>query len=223
MPLPMLALQLAPAALKLGYNLINKPKKRDYENKHTSEALQNMVSNNQSDIVNKTLLNQTTAAAKSLGARLYQKTQHGLDVATNKGLLSEGQHARGLLSAASEIQSSVGDQQLNALSANTQHTLALNDRVQNATLQLAQMKDQAATAYKADKNAWGADMAGTVIDIGKIAADAGMNDIVVQNLKASKAFDGKPANLADWSTNDLMGLMFQIQLMKGGFGSLLGG
>ncbi len=220
MPLPMLALQVAPAVMKLGYSLFNKPKRSDYENKHTSEALNKIISNNQADIVNKTLLNQTTSAAKSLGARLYQKAEHGLDVAANKGLLSEGQKANAMLGAATSIQSEVGNQQQQALLANTQHSAALNEKVENATLQLAQMKDQAAMAYKADKNAWGANIAENAIELGSLAAAHGVNEQMVSKLQESGALDGKPANLADWSPDDLMGLMFRIQLMKSGFGSL---
>ncbi|OPZ49124.1 MAG: hypothetical protein BWY95_00302 [Bacteroidetes bacterium ADurb.BinA104] len=223
MPLPMLALQVAPAVMKLGYSLFNKPKRSDYENKHTSEALNKIISNNQADIVNKTLLNQTTSAAKSLGARLYQKAEHGLDVAANKGLLSEGQKANAMLGAATSIQSEVGNQQQLALLANTQHSAALNEKVENATLQLAQMKDQAAMAYKADKNAWGANIAESAIELGSLAASHGVDKMMVSKLKESGALDGKPANLADWSADDLMGLMFRIQLMKSGFGSLFGG
>jgi hypothetical protein len=208
----MLALQLAPAAIKLGQGLLNKPNKSDYENRHASEALQNMISNNQADIVNKTLLNQTTASAKSLGSRLYQQAERGIDIAGEKGLLSEGQRTGALLNAATSIQSEVGEQQQQALLANTEKTLALKDRIDQANLQLAQIKDQASASYRADKAQWGSDMT-------SIAADSiikSINNASMQNA-LKPMFAGKDSNLANWDTSELMGLMTTMQLMGLGF------
>ena len=78
MPLP-LPLLLAPAAIagvKTLYTALNKPKLR--EPKFMIEALDKQIANNSADIVNKTLMNVGTSAAKSAGARLYQQQERGI-------------------------------------------------------------------------------------------------------------------------------------------------
>ncbi len=161
---------IAPA-IKAGYLLANKPKPDDYRDKFGEEALNKLIANNQADIVNKTLLNQTTSAAKSLGSRLYQNTQHELDIAKEKGLLSSGQHAKALLSAGSDIQGKVGEQQQQALIQNTQFTAGLKANLDQQRLELGRIKDQAAKDYKAATKQWEAELVGVGMDFATVGAN----------------------------------------------------
>lgn len=158
-------------AIKAGYLLANKPKPDDYRDKFGEEALNKLIANNQADIVNKTLLNQTTSAAKSLGSRLYQNTQHELDIAKEKGLLSSGQHAQALLSAGSDIQGKVGEQQQQALIQNTQFTAGLKANLDQQRLELGRIKDQAAKDYKAATKQWEAELVGVGMDFANVGAN----------------------------------------------------
>ena len=161
---------IAPA-IKAGYLLANKPKPDDYRDKFGEEALNKLIANNQADIVNKTLLNQTTSAAKSLGSRLYQNTQHELDIAKEKGLLSSGQHAQALLSAGSDIQGKVGEQQQQALIQNAQFTAGLKANLDQQRLELGRIKDQAAKDYKAATKQWEAELVGVGMDFANVGAN----------------------------------------------------
>ena len=105
-----LLLQAVPVAMKTGYLLFNKPKKSLYQNKELENTVQRLIANNQADIVNKTLMNQLTSQAKSLGARVYQQQQHALEIGREQGLLSSGQYAQGLLTAGAQTQATVGAQ-----------------------------------------------------------------------------------------------------------------
>lgn len=158
-------------AIKAGYLLANKPKPDDYRDKFGEETLNKMIANNQADIVNKTLLNQTTSAAKSLGSRLYQNTQHELDIAKEKGLLSSGQHAQALLSAGSDIQGKVGEQQQQALIQNTQYTAGLKSALDEQRMELGRIKDQAAKDYKAATKQWEAELVGVGMDFATVGAN----------------------------------------------------
>lgn len=160
-----------PPLIKAGYLLANKPKPDDYRDKFGEEALNKLIANNQADIVNKTLLNQTTSAAKSLGSRLYQNTQHELDIAKEKGLLSSGQHAQALLSAGSDIQGKVGEQQQQALIQNTQFTAGLKANLDQQRLELGRIKDQAAKDYKAATKQWEAELVGVGMDFATVGAN----------------------------------------------------
>lgn len=219
MAIPALALSLIPTAGKLVYNLFNKPKKDSFENKHTSDALQRIISNNQADIVNKTLLNQTTAAAKSLGSRLYQQNANSIDIAAEKGLLTEGQKSRALLNSATDIQSKVGEQQQSALQENAKLSLSLQDKVDQASLQLGQLKDQAEANYGMAKDQWKADIAGGLIDAASIGANM-LNQKFINNDNASfmeKLFAGKSTDLSTWSLPELTGLQFQLMMRQYGY------
>ena len=158
-------------AIKAGYLLANKPKPDDFRDKFGEETLNKMIANNQADIVNKTLLNQTTSAAKSLGSRLYQNTQHELDIAKEKGLLSSGQHAQALLSAGSDIQGKVGEQQQQALIQNTQFTAGLKANLDEQRMELGRIKDQAAKDYKAATKQWEAELVGVGMDFATVGAN----------------------------------------------------
>lgn len=170
MPWQYLLAGISPA-IKAGYLLANKPKPDDYRDKFGEEALNKLIANNQADIVNKTLLNQTTSAAKSLGSRLYQNTQHELDIAKEKGLLSSGQHAQALLSAGSDIQGKVGEQQQQALIQNTQFTAGLKANLDQQRLELGRIKDQAAKDYKAATKQWEAELVGVGMDFANVGAN----------------------------------------------------
>jgi len=141
-PIPTLLTGI-PSILKGAYLLGHEPKRGDFTNTYLEESLQNVISNNQADIVNKTLLNQATSGAKSIGARMQQQSQHGLDVARESGLLSEGQHAQALLQSGAEIQSKVGEQYQQLLGENVKYTAGLQDKVDQARLQLGAAKDEA--------------------------------------------------------------------------------
>ena len=139
------------------------------------------------------------------------------DIAGNKGLLSEGQQSRAMLSAATDIQSQVGQQQMQAQMANAQHTLALSDRIDYARLSLAQMKDEANAAYKADKSAWGADVAGSVLDIAGAAVNNVINKMADKQMKLD--FDallgGK--NPTEMSISELFGFSTAAMMMQYGW------
>lgn len=172
-------LNFVPTALKAGYLLFNKPKKSDFENKLLESAYERTIANNRADIVGKTLYNQTTRAAKSLGSRLYQQSQRAIDVSRNTGMLSEGQHASALLQTGAGIQQQVGEQQQQALLQNTQYTSELQNESDKYRHELALLKDQARREYKAATQQWTAELFGTGMDLAATAANtiqAGLAD-----------------------------------------------
>ncbi len=166
MPIPFATAMLAVPAIATGaktlFTGLNKPKRPQKTELMT--ALERQISNNSADIVNKTLMNNLTRNAKSIGSSMYQQTQRGLDVMRSTGDLSEGQYAQGMLNAATGIQSQVGEQSENAMLAQQDRNLQMQDRIQNARLQYAQLKDQARQQYESDKLQWSNELVGGIID-----------------------------------------------------------
>lgn len=208
---------IAPA-IKAGYLLANKPKPDDYRDKFGEEALNKLIANNQADIVNKTLLNQTTSAAKSLGSRLYQNTQHELDIAKEKGLLSSGQHAQALLSAGSDIQGKVGEQQQQALIQNTQFTAGLKANLDQQRLELGRIKDQAAKDYKAATKQWEAELVGVGMDFATVGANFAQAKFAEAGTQ--RFMDDLMKEYPDWSKltyQQLNGILLKMQLHQLGY------
>jgi len=216
MPVP-LALSLAPVALqgiKTLYTALNKPKRP--ENTELMTTLERQISNNQSDIVNKTLMNNITRNAKSLGSQMYQNQERSLDVMRNKGDLSEGQYAKGLLTAGQGIQAEVGKSQDNALMAQGERNLQMQDRVENARLQLAQMKDAARAQYLGDKQQWGNELMGGILDTATAGFNAAMQGIADKNIQSQvgKILNGR--NITDLTPDELTNFAVQLNMIKMG-------
>lgn len=208
---------IAPA-IKAGYLLANKPKPDDYRDKFGEEALNKLIANNQADIVNKTLLNQTTSAAKSLGSRLYQNTQHELDIAKEKGLLSSGQYAQALLSAGSDIQGKVGEQQQQALIQNTQFTAGLKANLDQQRLELGRIKDQAAKDYKAATKQWEAELVGVGMDFANVGANFAQAKFA--EARTQRFMDVLMEEYPDWSNltyQQQNGILLKMQLHQLGY------
>ena len=209
-----------PAVAKAGYLLTNKPKESDYRNKYAEGALDRIIANNQADVVNKTLYNQMTRSAKSLGARLYQQQQHGLDIGREQGLLTSGQHARALLQGGTDIQSQVGQQEQTALLENTKYTSGLQQNIDDATLKLGALKDQARKEYLSAKQQHTAALWGSVGDIASMATS--ITGRILEDNANKKWMDnlikehGKPE---DWVNNPdkLDTIMVQLLLRSAGF------
>lgn len=205
-------------AIKAGYLLANKPKPDDYRDKFGEEALNKLIANNQADIVNKTLLNQTTSAAKSLGSRLYQNTQHELDIAKEKGLLSSGQYAQALLSAGSDIQGKVGEQQQQALIQNTQFTAGLKANLDQQRLELGRIKDQAAKDYKAATKQWEAELVGVGMDFATVGANFAQAKFA--DARTQGFMDDLMKEYPDWSKltyQQQNGILLKMQLHQLGY------
>lgn len=215
MPLFSTAMLVAPAVatgVKTLFTAFNKPKHPQKTEMMTE--LERQISNNQSDIVNKTLMNTLTKGAKSLGSRMYQQSERGLDVMRNKGELSEGQYAKGLLEASTGIQSAVGEQTENAMLGQQQNNLQMQDRINNARLQVAQMKDQARAQYSADKLQWTNEMVGGVLDTA-MGAFSAVKDVKIAG-KVNQFLNGR--QLTDLSDTEMDGLMNMLIGLKSGVG-----
>jgi len=213
-PIPTLLTGI-PSILKGAYLLGHEPKRGDFTNTYLEESLQNVISNNQADIVNKTLLNQATSGAKSIGARMQQQSQHGLDVARESGLLSEGQHAQALLQSGAEIQSKVGEQYQQLLGENVKYTAGLQDKVDQARLQLGAAKDEARRQYLAAHNQWEAELWGTGMDLATVGVNAVTKGLADKKNKDAidKIVNGiKGGNIKDWDSSDWgqAATMFQL-------------
>ena len=215
MPFVPTAMLVAPAVaqgVKTLFTAFNKPKRPKQTEMMTE--LERQISNNQADIVNKTLMNTLTRGAKSLGSRMYQQSERGLDIMRNKGDLSEGQYAKGLLTAATDIQSQVGQQTETAMLQQQQTNLQMQDRVSNARLQLAQMKDQARAQYEGDKLQWTNEMVGGVLDTAMGAFNA-VKDVQISG-KINSFLNGR--NLTDLSDTEMDGLLNMLIGLKAGVG-----
>lgn len=215
MPFLPTAMLVAPAVatgVKTLFTAFNKPKRP--QNTEMMTELQRQISNNQSDIVNKTLMNNLTRGAKSLGSRMYQQSERSLDVMRNKGELSEGQYAKGLLSAATGIQSEVGQQTENAMLTQTQSNIQMQDRINNARLQYAQMKDTAKQQYQNDKLQWTNELVGGVLDTAMGAFNA-VKDVKIA-AKVNEFLAGR--KLTDLSDEEMDGLLNMLIGLKAGVG-----
>lgn len=216
MPIP-LTLALAPLALQAGktvYTALNKPKRP--ENTELMTALERQISNNQSNIVNKTLMNSITKNAKSLGSQMYQKQERSLDVMRSKGDLTEGQYARGLLEAGQGIQEEVGKSQDAAVMAQEDSNVKMQDRIEGARLQLAQMKDAAREKYLGDKQEWGNELAGGILDTATAGFNVAMQSIADKNIQSQvgKILNGR--NITDLTPDELTNFATQLQMIKMG-------
>lgn len=198
-----------------GYKL-TKLKEKDFHNTELESSLSRTIANNRADIVNKTLLNQTTSAAKSMGARLMRQGSREMGAARERGLLSSGQYAQSLLDLGEGIQSQVGDQQSQALMQNTQYAEGLRQQADQQLLTLAQAKDEARRAYLDAKEHYTHDLISGGFDAATALA-SGMAQIH-QNNETKKMINnlmgsiGKP--IGDWTTDNYFSIIAGIQLAQ---------
>ena len=200
-------LSLVPAGislLKTAVTAFNKPKP-SYPTE-TLDAIKKMISNNQSDIKSKTLLNMMSSQAKSQGAEAYQRSQHGLDILKAKGDLSEGQYAKGLLEAGTNIQEVVGQQTQQAGIEQYKQNKSALDMIDQARLQIAQIKDSYRQQFQAQKQQWKNEVTGGLID----TATTGFNSIM-KGIGDAKLQDGinkylNGRNYADLTLDEKRGL-----------------
>ena len=198
-----------------GYKLA-KLKEKDFHNTELESSLTRMIANNRADIVNKTLLNQTTSAAKSMGARLMRQGSREMGAARERGLLSSGQYAQSLLDLGEGIQSQVGDQQSQALMQNTQYAEGLRQQADQQLLTLAQAKDEARRAYLDAKDHYTHDLISGGFDAAAALA-SGMAQIHQNNetkkmVKSLMGGIGKP--IGDWTTDNYFSIIAGIQLAQ---------
>ena len=212
MPLPLLLVPAAVAGVKTLYTALNKPKLR--EPKFMIEALDKQIANNSADIVNKTLMNVGTSAAKSAGARLYQQQERGIGQMAERGQLSEGQEAQALLEAGSNVQGVVGEQSQNLLMPQIDRNLQMKQQNDQARLGIAQMKDEARMRLQQERQQWKNELAGGIIDTATSAFSGIMQNI--QDKKITEMVDGmlNGRNLPDLSDSELNGLMTSLYLAK---------
>ena len=198
-----------------GYKLA-KLDEKDFHNTELESSLTRMIANNRADIVNKTLLNQTTSAAKSMGARLMRQGSREMGAARERGLLSSGQYAQSLLDLGEGIQSQVGDQQAQALMQNTQYAEGLRQQADQQLLTLAQAKDEARRAYLDAKEHYTHDLISGGFDAAAALA-SGIAQIH-QNNETKKMVEnlmggiGKP--IGDWTTDNYFSVIAGIQLAQ---------
>jgi len=221
MPLPLLLAPAAVAGVKTLYTALNKPKLR--EPKFMIEALDKQIANNSADIVNKTLMNVGTSAAKSAGARLYQQQERGIGQMAERGQLSEGQEAQALLEAGSNVQGVVGEQSQNLLMPQIDRNLQMKQQNDQSRLAIAQMKDEARQRLRAEKQQWQNELAGGIIDTATSTFSGIMQNI--QDKKITDMVGGmlNGRNLTDLSDSELNGLMTSLYLAKLGIMPLASG
>lgn len=212
-------LELAPYALKTLYTMFNKPK--TYYPEETLNTINRMISNNQSDIKNKSILNMLSSTAKSQGAEAYQKGQHGLDVLLNRGDMSEGQYAKSLQGLTTDVQSAVGQQTQQAGIEQIKANQSALDRIEQARLQIAQIKDQYKQQARQEQQQWQNEVAGGVLD----TATAGFNSIVGNDKNLQSVVDtyskGINKPFGQWSIQEQQGLLTSLILKK--YGVNIGG
>lgn len=154
MALPLI-LAAAPAAMELGktlYTAFNKPKKVDISQQ--TNALNKIIANNQSDIISKNLYNSLMSSQKSLGATQYQNTQHSLSAMNAGGQISDSQLAEGLIKSGTDIQGQIGDASNNAMAQQISQNAQARNKIDEARLMYAQLRDQVSNQYKADMSQW---------------------------------------------------------------------
>ena len=166
------------------------------------------------NIVNKTLMNVGTSAAKSAGARLYQQQERGIGQMAERGQLSEGQEAQALLEAGSNVQGVVGEQSQNLLMPQIDRNLQMKQQNDQSRLAIAQMKDEARQRLRAEKQQWQNELAGGIIDTATSAFSGIMQNI--QDKKITDMVGGmlNGRNLPDLSDSELNGLMTSLYLAK---------
>ena len=218
---------LIPAGISLAktaYTALNKPKLR--EPRAMIETLDKQIANNSSDIVNKTLLNTTTSAAKSTGARLYQQQERGISQLGERGLLSEGQQAQAMLDAGTQIQGAVSERAENMLIPQIERNAQIQQQTNQARLMVAQMKDEARARLDQERQQWQSELAGGILDTATSAFGGIMQNI--QNKKVTEAIgsylQGKGvSNITDLDDDGLSGLLTTLVLAKSGITPLVGG
>jgi predicted phage tail protein len=182
MPIP-LWIPTAIQGAKALYTLFNKPKNQDPG--MLIDPINRMISNQESDIQRKTLLNTLTSSAKSMGSRMYQQSQHGLDILKSKGELSEGQYAQGLLQSGSQIQSEVGQQQESALLQQEQRNIQAQDRIDQARMKIAEIKQQYKQANQGMQQQWRNELVGGVLDTATAGLSAAMESAEMADVKSA--------------------------------------
>jgi len=213
-------LPLIPIALtgaKALYTAFNKPKRQNPE--QLLQPLDRIIANNNADIMNKSLLNQTTSAVKGLGARLYQQSQRGLEAMQSSGEISEGQKARGLLQASADIQEKVGEQQQGALLAQRQDNLQSRERVDQARMQIAQIKEQYRQNNQMLQSQWRNELAGGVLDTLTTGFNAAMGMIQKADVRdqISDVLEAKGvASIAELDSDGLNSLMMTLMAARYG-------
>ena len=151
-------LPAAIAGAKTLYTAFNKPKLK--EPKYLLEGLDKQVAENQADIVNKTLMSNLTSTAKSLGAKMYQQQQRGINTMAARGELSEGQEARALLDAGTQVQNVVGEQAQGAVMSQAEANQRSRALMDEARLNVARLKDEARQRLGAETQQWKNELAG---------------------------------------------------------------
>lgn len=210
MAFPLWVIPTAIQGVKTLYTALNKPKQVMPE--ETMAAMNKMIANQQSDIRNKTLMNMLTSAAKSQGAQQYQQQQHQLDIMRNRGDLSEGQYAKGLLNAGTTTQSVVGQQTQNAALEQYKQNKSAMQMIDQARLSLAQIKDQYRQQLKQESQQWKNELAGGVLDTATTAFNGIMENVADKKLNDSvtKYLGGR--NYSDLSLEERQGLLNMVYL-----------
>lgn len=218
---------LIPAGISLAktaYTALNKPKLR--EPRAMIETLDKQIANNSSDIVNKTLLNTTTSAAKSTGARLYQQQERGISQLGERGLLSEGQQAQAMLDAGTQIQGAVSERAENMLIPQIERNSQIQQQTNQARLMVAQMKDEARARLDQERQQWQSELAGGILDTATAAFSGIMQNI--ENNDVKNAVTGYLTNrgvqdIGQLDDDGLQGLLTTLILAKSGITPLVGG
>jgi len=212
-------LQWIPTAILAGktvYGMLNKPKKLNA--KPLTDPIERSISNIESDIQSKTLMNQLTSEAKSLGSRMYQQSQRGLETMQSSGALTEGQFAQGMLTAGTEIQERVGETQSQAMLQQVQSNQQQQRAVDSARERIAMIKESVRQQNQAQESEWKAGIAGGVMDtlttgfntaVQQIE-DKGINDTINKYLKGR--------NVSDLTNDEIEGLLATLVLRKMGHG-----
>jgi len=205
--------------LKTGFTAFNKPKAQYPE--ETMNAINKMIANNESDIKSKALLNTLTSAAKSQGAQQYQQSQHSLDILKNRGDLSEGQYTKSLLNAGTDTQSMVGQQTQNAAAEQYRSNRSAVELIDNARLQLAQIKDQYRSQFKAETQQWKNELISGAVDTVATGFNTYMSELEDKKLTGSinQFLNGRDINtvMADpMQFNSLISFMIMLRQGYGG-------
>lgn len=187
MPLP---LGLIAAGLSAGstiYTMLNKPKKPNITNQ--TNTLNKIIANNQSDIVGKNYYNSLMNSQKSLGAQQYQNAQANLEAMNAGGQLSDAQLAEGVIKANTQTQGMLNQASGQAMAQQINMNRESKSRIEQARMNLAQLKDQARQQYQADTQQWKNEVAGGVADTFSTAMSAYAKNIKDAGLK--KIIEGK--------------------------------
>lgn len=201
MPLP---LGLIAAGLSAGstiYTMLNKPKKPNITNQ--TNTLNKIIANNQSDIVGKNYYNSLMNSQKSLGAQQYQNAQANLEAMNAGGQLSDAQLAEGVIKANTQTQGMLNQASGQAMAQQINMNRESKSRIEQARMNLAQLKDQARQQYQADTQQWKNEVAGGVADTFSTAMSAYASKLKSDKLKALIPANTDWANMTDEQLNGL--------------------